>query len=492
MSGYNDNSAGVPPLPPPTGYPQTGIPAPGAPAIPGSDADHSATAVLPPELGAAPLPGAATPTGQVAAAQWAPTPEKKKSKTGKIVGTGVAVALIAAAAGIGGGYYGASIAPQHTQTAPAPAPAQPAASGDLTGDPQNANATTQTAQVALPSVVTLYVDDGQRYGDGGSGSGVIISQDGYILTNTHVVTLDGSVANSRVSVTTYDGKIYDATIVGLDPLYDLAVIKIDATGLDPIDFADSSTLAVGQATVALGAPLGLENSVTTGIVSALHRSITIASSAVPEGEAAEDAPEGGEQFQFDFPPLPETDPQDGTQAPSTPTQPSAAASQSISIAVIQTDAAVNPGNSGGALVDANGNLIGINVAIATAGGEEAAGSIGLGFAIPSNVAKRIADEIIATGSATHGLLGATVQDSVYQGASQLGAYIDSVNAGGAAEQAGLQHGDIVISFNGVPIRSASDLTAQVRAAAANSTATLEIVRNGTVETIDNVQLGALN
>lgn len=482
MSGNNDNAAGIPPLPPPSGYPQTGIPAPGAPPISGSAADHAVTAVLPRELSAA--PGAsfgvpATPATNEAPMQWAPSPEKKKSNAGKFIGGALGIALLAVAAGIGGGYYGASLAgPQHVQPSP-PAVVQTGASAGLTGDPQNANATTQTAEIALPSVVTLYVDDGQA--SGGSGSGVILSEDGYILTNTHVITLDGASANSRVSVTTYDGKIYEARVVGLDPLYDLAVIKIDATGLDPIDFADSNGLAVGQATVALGAPLGLENSVTTGIVSALHRSITIASSAVPEGEATQDAPdpdapEGGEGFQFDIP---------GQGSGSAP-------SQSISIAVIQTDAAVNPGNSGGALVDANGNLIGINVAIATAGGDEAAGSIGLGFAIPSNIAKRVADEIIANGSATHGLLGATVRNSVDVGAAQLGAYIEGVTAGGAAELVGIGQGDIIISFNGVPIRSASDLTAQVRAAAANSTASLELLRNGVVETIDNVQLGALN
>lgn len=497
MSGYNDNSAGIPPLPPPTGAPQPGIPAPGAPAIPGSEADQFATAVLPQELvdpasASAPAFGAPAPTFGAAApapvpappAQWATTAEKPKRKTGKLVGAGVAVVLLAAATGIGAGYFGASLAPQQTQSALSPAPAQQGTTpGNLTGNPQNANATTHTAQVALPSVVTLYVDDGSQYGNGGSGSGVIISEDGYILTNTHVITLDGASANSRVNVTTYDGRIYSATVVGLDPLYDLAVIKIDATGLDPIGFADSSALAVGQTTVALGAPLGLDNSVTTGIVSALHRSITIASSAVPEGEASQDAPdpdapESSEGFQFDFPGLPG---QGGSSSPS----------QSISIAVIQTDAAVNPGNSGGALVDANGDLIGINVAIATASGDEAAGSIGLGFAIPSNIAKRVADEIIANGKATHGLLGATVQDSVYQGASQMGAYIAGVSTGGAAEQAGVQTGDIIVSFNGVPIRSASDLTAQVRAAAAHSTASLELLRNGITQTIDNIQLGEL-
>src|SRR5690606_36579500 len=168
---------------------------------------------------------------------------------------------------------------------------------------------------------------------------------------------------------------------------DLAVIKLeDAEGLSPIDFADSSELNVGSTAVAVGAPRGLSNSVTTGIVSALNRSIQIASAALPDS-GGQDTPEDegesgleGGPFQFDLP---------GTQQQS--------ATESISIAVIQTDAAINPGNSGGALVDSEGKLIGINVAIATAGQAEESGSIGVGFAIPSNVAQRVSEEIIKTG-----------------------------------------------------------------------------------------------
>ncbi len=500
MTINNDQTVpGAPPLPPPTGLPYTGVPAPelGVTATGGFDeqptqpfeaehrnatlpftTDAQATAVLPPAFGEA-FPPVPQPSAQAAplpnvqpSAAWAEPVSKKKRSSGKLVAAGLGFTLLAGAAGIGGAYYGATLAAPTTPGTPSIT-----TTTTLTGDPANANATTQTAAIALPSVVTIYVNNAN--GQGGSGSGAIISEDGYIITNTHVITLDGASANSTVLVTTTDGRIYEAEVVGLDPLYDLAVIKIDATGLDPIAFADSNSLAVGQTTVALGAPLGLENSVTTGIISALHRSITIASSAVEDSAGQDapdpDAPEGGERFQFDIP---------GSSAPSSQ-------SQSISIAVIQTDAAINPGNSGGPLVDANGDLIGINVAIAGAGDSEVAGSIGLGFSIPSNVAKRIADEIIANGSATHGLLGATVMDSQYQGASQMGAYIRDVTAGGAAEAAGLQPGDIVVSFNGVPIRGASDLTAQVRAVAAYSTATIEVLRNGAVQTFDAVQLGEL-
>ncbi|MGV2903514.1 S1C family serine protease, partial [Microbacterium sp. AGC62] len=251
---------------------------------------------------------------------------------------------------------------------------------------------------------------------------------------------------------------------------DLAVIKLkDAQGLTPIDFADSSKLNVGDTTVALGAPLGLANSVTTGIVSALNRSIQIASSALPDSSAEdapqEQSPEGQGQgpFQFDIP-------GSGEQQQT---------SESISIAVIQTDAAINHGNSGGALVNSKGELIGINVAIASSGSSEESGSIGIGFAIPSNIAKRVSEEIIADGAATHGLLNASVQDaSSIEGATVAGAYIAKANEGGAAAAAGIEKGDIVTSFNGVPITSATDLTAQVRAAAAGSKATVTYVRNG--------------
>jgi len=162
--------------------------------------------------------------------------------------------------------------------------------------------------------------------------------------------------------------------------------------------------------------------------------------------------------------------------------------------VIQTDAAINPGNSGGALVDSKGKLIGINVAIASAGGSSAggqSGSIGVGFSIPSNIVKRVTDEIIADGSATHGLLGASVQSAAaVEGATITGAYIAEVSPGGAAASAGLQKGDIVTEFNGVPVTDSVDLTAQVRAAAAGSDATLTYVRDGESHTAD-VTLGEL-
>ncbi len=257
--------------------------------------------------------------------------------------------------------------------------------------------------------------------------------------------------------------MYDAKVVGTDPTYDLAVIKlVDASGLTPIEFGDSSKLNVGDATVAIGAPLGLSNTVTTGIVSALNRSIEIASSAAPDssdsgsqGDSGNGQQDQQSPFQFDF--------GDGGR-------PQQQATDSIKIAVIQTDAAINPGNSGGALVDSDGKLIGINVAIASAGGSSSggqSGSIGVGFSIPSDIAKRVTDEIIDNGKATHGLLGASVQSAADRRRHHDHRRVHRRGRRRAAQRrtAGLKKGDIVTAFNGVPVTDSVDLTAQVRAAA---------------------------
>ena len=383
-----------------------------------------------------------------------------KVGAGKIVGIMVAAALVGGAAGLGGAAAGTSFFAQ-PQTVVTTGP------GAVTvNNTDSVNQTTAIAAKVVPSVVTISASSGSS---GGTGSGVILSEDGYVVTNAHVVTLDGEAADAKLTVTTSDGKVYSATIVGTDPTYDLAVIKLDdASGLTPITFGDSSKLNVGDQTVAVGAPLGLSNTVTTGIVSALNRSIQIASSAAPEGDDTQQSPQEGQgdsPFQFDF--------GQGQQQSS--------ATSTISIAVIQTDAAINPGNSGGALVDDEGKLIGINVAIASTGSSSSSqsGSIGVGFSIPSDIVKRITDEIIADGAATHGLLGAGVMDAAAQeGATTAGAYISEVTTGGAAAEAGLQKGDVVTSFNGVPISDATDLTAQVRALAAGSKATIVYERDG--------------
>ncbi len=403
----------------------------------------------------------------------APVAPKKKSGAGKMVGFIVAAAIVSGAAGLGGAYVGTNLF--------TPAGGLPAA-GPSTITVNNTDSVNQTTAISakvLPSVVTISVSGGSA---GGTGSGVVLTSDGYVVTNTHVVTLDGATADATIRVTTSDGRVFDAEIVGTDPTYDLAVIKLkDASDLTPIDFADSSDLNVGDETIAIGAPLGLSNTVTTGIVSALNRSIQIASSAAPDSSDTEgDSQDQGQEspFEFDFG-------QGQSQTPSTTTE-------SISIAVIQTDAAINPGNSGGALVDGEGKLIGINVAIATAGGSSGqSGSIGVGFSIPSNIVKRVTGEIIDSGAATHGLLGASVQDAASVADSTItGAYIAKVSDGGAAAQGGLKEGDIVTDFNGIPVTGATDLTAQVRAAAAGSQAKVTFVRDGRTQTAE-VTLGTL-
>ena len=345
-------------------------------------------------------------------------------------------------------------------------------------DTTSVTRTSAVAAKASPSVVTIAVqgDDGA-----GTGSGVILSKDGYVLTNNHVITLDGQNAKPTIQVTANDGKIYSAKIVGTDPVYDLAVIKLDdASGLDPMEFGDPNKLNVGDVAIAIGAPLGLAGTVTDGIVSALNRSITVASSAVPDKSGSDsdsntDKPSNPFGFQL-------------------PGQEQSQAQSSISLAVIQTDASINPGNSGGALLDSDGKLIGINVAIASAGSSSSdsqSGSIGVGFAIPSDTAERIANEIIKDGKATHGLLGASVRDAAQvSGSTVAGALLGDISSGGAAEKGGLKTGDIVTNFNGHPVTDANDLTAQVRALAANSKAEVTYVRDGKSFTVD-VTLGEL-
>lgn len=305
------------------------------------------------------------------------------------------------------------------------------------------NWVTGAAAAASPSVVTLSVNSSTS--GGGSGSGVVLTEDGYILTNAHVVTLGGKTETAVVSVMLWDGQVVSAELIGFDSVYDLAVLKIDQSGLKPIAFADSKVLNVGQSVVAIGAPLGLSSTVTQGIISALNRTIQVASS-----EVSEDA---GLQF--------------WTGNGGNP----------ISLQVIQTDAAINPGNSGGALVNDSGELIGINVAIATAG-SGTSGSIGVGFAIPSNTAGRIATEIIETGVATHGLLGALVRDNQEQSQGfSTGARVEGVTEDGAASAAGITEGDVIISFAGQRVEGASDLTALVRAEPAGAKVEVVVLRN---------------
>lgn len=350
-----------------------------------------------------------------------------------------AVATLALSAALVGAIIGSSALIFSYSNLSQPAPV-------IVNNAESVNWVTAAAAKSSPSVVTLSVNADN--GNAGSGSGVVLTESGYILTNAHVVTLSGFSSTANVTVRTFAGEVLRAEVVGTDPIYDLAVIKVESlTPMTPMVFADSTQLNVGDSVVAIGAPLGLSSSVTRGIVSALGRTIQVASSQVDE--------EGGLQLWNGSP----------NAAP-------------ISLQVIQTDAAINPGNSGGALVNPAGELIGINVAIATAGGG-ASGSIGLGFAIPSNTAFRIAQEIIDTGRATHGLLGAMVGDNTQPSSRfSTGALIAEVTPGGAAEAAGLRGGDVVVSFAGQTINTASELTAAVRAEPAGAEVEIEVLRGG--------------
>lgn len=394
-----------------------------------------------------------------------PRPPKKR------IGSGTFLAGMLVAGLVGGTVAtGADLLLDSANSGQNNATAQP--QSVVVNDTESVNEITAAAAKASPSVVTISVSGGNS---GGSGSGIILDTDGHILTNTHVVTLGGQVADAAVEVRTNDGKVFPAQIVGTDPLSDLAVIKIDAPDLQPATLADSSDLNVGDVAIAIGAPLGLSGTVTDGIISTLNRTISVQSSAVPEEQT--DAPEQdpGDRFNF-LPP-------DGSQAPQPGTQ------GSIYLNVIQTDAAINQGNSGGALVDSQGRIIGVNVAIASAGSGESAGNIGVGFSIPINYAQRVAEEIIANGEATHGFLGVSVgaaaSNNAERGSSfSVGAQVQSVEPGSPAETSGFREGDVIKRVGALPIEDPQALTAAIRMLAVGESTQVELVRGSETLTLD--------
>ena len=300
------------------------------------------------------------------------------------------------------------------------------------------------AAAVEPSVVSVRVESGTT---GGEGSGVILDTQGRILTNNHVVA-DAS-GGGTITVVLSDGRGYPATVVGTDPSTDLAVIKMNTTpsGLKPATLGDSGAVRIGDPVMAIGNPLGLSDTVTTGIVSALNRPVR----ATTQGQQTSSSGEGAV-----------------TNA-------------------IQTDAAINPGNSGGALVDAGGRVIGITSSIAALntsfGGQS--GSIGLGFAIPINEGKAVSDELIKNGSVQHAYLGVTLRDDAVtvDGAQRQAAVIRSVSAGTPAAQSGLEANDAVIAINGQPIDSSDSLVGTVRALKPGVKVTLTIVRNGATKDV---------
>jgi putative serine protease PepD len=306
----------------------------------------------------------------------------------------------------------------------------------------------QAASEVLPSVVSIGADGARG---AGQGSGVIISEDGLVLTNNHVAAIaDGR--SGQLSVTLADGTTTAAEIVGRDPLTDLAVVQLDEENLGdltPASLGSSADLVVGDTVLAVGSPLGLEGSVTSGIVSALNRPITLSGAPTLRGE------------------------------------PSPAAV----IDAIQTDAAVNPGNSGGPLVNADGEVVGINTAIASLAGASGgpSGSIGLGFAIPIDEAQRIVDQLVEEGEVTHAYMGVQLADQapVRQGRGEegaQGAVIVAVEPDGPADDAGLREGDIVTAVDGEAVEDAAALTAAVRSHAPGDEINVTVDRDGEEQT----------
>jgi putative serine protease PepD len=301
------------------------------------------------------------------------------------------------------------------------------------------------AKAVEPSVVAVQVSSRRANGEG---SGVILDATGRVLTNNHVVS--GAGSGTQLAVVLSDGRGYSASVIGTDPSTDLAVIQItDApSDLTPATIGSSDSVQVGDPVMAIGNPLGLADTVTTGIVSAVNRPVTT------EAESGDTA---------------------------------------VYTNAVQTDAAINPGNSGGALVDRTGAVIGITSSIATlsADGGSQSGSIGLGFAIPIDEAKDVADQLIESGKAEHALLGVTLTDDTItvDGALRSSAIVDQVQSGSPAADGGLQSGDAIIKVDGVSVNGSDSLIAHIRARHPGTEVKLTIVRNNrTVET--NVTLAA--
>jgi putative serine protease PepD len=300
---------------------------------------------------------------------------------------------------------------------------------------------TSVAEHQLPAVVTI--NAGGATG-GGVGSGEVIRSDGYILTNNHVIA--PAVGGGSLEVVFDNGNAAQATLVGRDPLTDLAVIRVDESNLQTIAIGNSSDLQIGQPVVALGAPLGLSSTVTSGIVSALGRTVHV------PGEGAGSA---------------------------------------LLVDAVQTDASINPGNSGGALVNCSGALVGIPTAGATT--DQAGGSIGLGFAIPVNSALTIAEEIISTGSVTHSFVGVQAQPLAASATGQEGQagglFVTGVVTGSPAASAGLQAGDIIRSIDGSPATSTDQLMAVTLTKRPGDRVEMKYERDGR-ETTATITLGS--
>ncbi|AEG43737.1 S1C family serine protease [Isoptericola variabilis] len=351
-------------------------------------------------------------------------------------GGGAALVVAALVAGLVGGVVGDRVSDRVDPDRPSDA-ALPVSGTQGDGAPaapsRPAGSFADIAAGVLPSVVSLEV---RREEGVSTGSGFVLRADGYILTNNHVVA--GAATRGDITVAFADGSEHPAELVGATADYDLAVVRVEARDLTPLVLGDSDEVVVGDAVLAVGAPLGLESTVTAGIVSALHR-------PVQAGEAA----------------------------------------QTAFIDAIQTDAAINPGNSGGPLLNAAGEVVGINSAIAQPPGSmSATGSIGLGFAIPANQARHTAEQLIETGRATYPVIGVLL-DSTYRGegvqvATEAQQGQAPVTPGGPADQAGIRPGDVILAIDGRPVSMSDELIVAIRARQPGDAVTLR-VRTGEEE-----------
>ena len=358
----------------------------------------------------------------------AAAPEPKRSGGKLLAGVALVALLVGGIAGGTVGYLTGGSSGPASNALDAPKPAQ------QTGNAP-AGSVESVAQKLSPSVVELQVSGQQGAGEG---SGFVISTDGYILTNNHVVEVGAN--GGQIQAVFQDGRKAAAKVVGRDPTTDIAVVKVTGVGnLTPVELGRSDDLRVGQSVVAIGSPFELAGTVTSGIVSSLHRPVRAGGSS---------------------------------------------GDQTTVMDAVQTDAAINPGNSGGPLANMSGQVIGINSAIyspqsASGGqgqGESQGGNVGIGFAIPIDQARRTADTIIKTGQAVQTYIGAEVKDAP-QGGAELGA----IKAGSPAEKAGLKAGDVVTKIDDRTIDSADTLVAAVRTRAPDEKATFTLSDNRTVE-----------
>lgn len=428
-----DPGAGSAPAswPDPASDPRSGVPTAALPAYPPAAAapppsGYPPPSVYPPPPSAGVFPPAyAVPAPPAPASAAAAVPAAAARQPGSRVGLMVALAaVVGLLAGLLGGGVGSvlvnrGVAVVQGQSAvPAPLPG-------VTARPDGSIA--KIAATALPSVVTVKIRTASA---SGNGSGFVIDRAGHILTNNHVVS--GATGPGEITVEFVDGTSVAARIVGRDSSYDLAVLAVDKTDVTPLEWGRSSDVVVGDGVIAVGAPLGLEATVTSGIVSALNRPVVAT---------------GGDDMSF--------------------------------INAIQTDAAINPGNSGGPLLDMSGRVIGINSAIARDPGSTSSsgGSIGVGFAIPSDQAAKTAQQLITTGKAEHPIIGVKL-DTQFTGEGARIADPGGVTPGSAADTAGLRDGDVIVRFEGKKVPGSNQLVVAIRAKSVGDTVNLTVERAG--------------